>query len=313
MRELQEKTLLYFSNYNITSEVKMQKVLCFGSMNIDHVYQVNHFLRPGETAASLRYDIFPGGKGFNQSIALARAGCTVYHAGKVANDAQFMLDLMAQDKVNTQYLYQTGSSTGHAIIQVDHAGQNCILITAGANGEITRNEIDETLACFSPDDILLTQNEVADVPYLLTQGIARGMRVFWNPSPVPEDKTIPNGLYGLFINEVEGFEFTKQTNPEDIIACLLAAHPDLKIILTLGEQGAMYADATQTVRVPIVPCDAVDTTAAGDTFTGYFIANFEKDLSMAQVLTLACTASSIAVSRPGAAVSVPYAHEVSLG
>ena len=296
----------------VKEDKMMKKVLCFGSINIDYVYGVKEFIRPGETASSLSYDIFPGGKGFNQTIALARAGCKVWHGGRVGQDAQFMLDMMLEDGVDISCIDCTGKTTGHAVIQVNQDGQNCILVASGANGEISCQQIDQVIAQFEKGDILVVQNEVSNVEYLLTAGIQRGLQVYFNPSPVPENLVLPLGLHTLLINEVEGYELTNETEPEKIITLLLTRHPELRIVLTLGESGVIYADKHQQLSHPIFKTEVKDTTAAGDTFTGYYVASVLNQCSLEHTLHNACQAASVAVSRNGAAISIPYAKELSL-
>ena len=143
------------------------KILCFGSCNIDYVYGLKHIVRPGETISAGSMEQFPGGKGLNQSIALAKAGAEVYHAGCVGNDGLILIDTLAEYGVDTSYIKTVDAKTGQAIIQVDDNGENGIFIYQGANIMITEEYIDEVLSDFSSDDILLVQNEISNLRYLL--------------------------------------------------------------------------------------------------------------------------------------------------
>ena len=132
------------------------KVLNFGSLNIDYTYQVDHFVRAGETMSSESLQVFSGGKGLNQSIALSKAGADVWHAGAVgAGDGDFLIEQMKKAGVHTELIEHLDGQTGHAIIQKDPAGQNCILLYGGANQRITKEMVDRVLTQFEADDFLI--------------------------------------------------------------------------------------------------------------------------------------------------------------
>ena len=288
------------------------RVLNIGSMNLDHVYSVDHVVQPGETEASLELQDFLGGKGMNQSVALAKAGVATYQGGMIGPDGQPFLDACAEYGVNADYIRKVSVPTGHAIIQRDKNAQNCILLYGGANQCLTEEYVDEVLADFGADDILLLQNEVNMMPYIVDQAYARGMTIALNPSPFDEKlKAVDMGKISIFLlNEVEGGQITGLTDPDDIIAKLLELYPKARIVLTLGGDGAVYADATQKHYQPIFKVQAVDTTAAGDTFSGYFLAGLCDGMAIPDVLRMSAKASSIAVSRVGAVPSIPYRAEV---
>lgn len=290
----------------------MISILNFGSLNIDHVYHVASFVRPGETVSSLRYDRIPGGKGLNQSVALARAGAHVFHAGKVGSDGKFLVELLRQDGVNTDWVAENGSVTGHACIQVDENGQNCIVLHGGANREITADEVRQVLDAFHAGDWLVLQNEISCLPEIIQAAAERGLVIVLNPSPITPDllKMDLSPVSYLLLNETEGKDLTGETQPQKITAALLGRYPDLKIVLTLGGDGALYADAASSVSVPACSVQAVDTTAAGDTFTGYFIAAVSAGEPVREALIRASQAAAIAVSRPGASISIPNKQEL---
>ena len=288
------------------------KLLDFGSLNIDHTYQLPHLVRPGETLASDSYHKSEGGKGFNQAVALAKAGQEVYLAGAIGQDGLFLRDYLQELGVHTEHLCVLDAPTGHAMIQLDTEGQNCIILFGGTNGMITEAMIDEVLADFGAGDYLLLQNEISHVDSIICAAHAKGMHIILNPSPMsPELLTWPLELVEWFIlNEIEGADITGKTQPEEMLDELLRRYPACHVVLTLGERGSVYADAAQRIDQSIVTAHTVDTTAAGDTFTGYFIHALLQGEAIQQALKTAACASAITVSRPGAGRSIPAAEEV---
>ena len=293
------------------------KVLCFGSLNIDYVYSVPHFVKAGETLSSSSLNIYSGGKGLNQSIALARAGIEVYHAGAIGTDGMFLLEELKKSGVNTQYVKILNDiKTGHAIIQTNTEGNNSILLYGGANQQITKAQIDETLKNFSKGDALVIQNEINQLPYLVEQAKAKGLVVVLNPSPMHENlfQLLPYVDY-LILNEIEASQFlnlkeNEIQDPAQMAKNLNLKIPKTKIILTMGENGSLYFDGKELVRQEAEKVDVVDTTAAGDTYTGYFLAGILKGESLEWSMKLATKASAISVTRHGAAPSIPKLDEV---
>ena len=288
------------------------KVINIGSMNLDHVYSVDHIVQPGETQASTDMNIFLGGKGMNQSIALAKAGVEVYHGGMIGKDGQIFIQACEEYGVHADYIQKLECKTGHTIIQIDKEAQNCILLYGGANERLTEEYVDEVLSHFTEEDILLLQNEVNQIPYIVDKAYEKGMQIALNPSPYNEKlSAVDMSKISIFLlNEIEGNQVTGFTKPDDIIAEMLKRFPKAKIVLTLGKDGAVYAEGEERVYQPIFKVKAVDTTAAGDTFTGYFLAGLIEGLPMPEVLKRSAKASSIAVTRNGAVPSIPYRNEV---
>ena len=288
------------------------KILNIGSLNLDYVYSVDHIVQPGETEASGGMNVFLGGKGINQSMALAKAGACVYHGGLIGEDGQAFLDACKEYGVHADYIRKVDGKSGHAIIQIDKNAQNCILLYGGANQRLTEAYVDEVLQEFSQGDILLLQNEVNLLPYIVDKAYEKGLQIALNPSPFNEklDAVDMTKISIFLLNEVEGSQITGLTAPDEIIAKMLSLFPHAKIVLTLGKDGAIYADGEKKVFQPIFPVKAVDTTAAGDTFTGYFLAGLAEGLPTENVLKMSAKASSIAVTRPGAIPSIPYRAEV---
>lgn len=288
------------------------KVLNIGSMNLDHVYTVDHIVEPGETQSSTQLQLFLGGKGMNQSVALAKAGVEVYQGGMIGADGGVFLDACWEYGIHADYIRTVDARTGHAIIQIDKNAQNCILLYGGANQSLTEAYVDEVISQFDQGDILLLQNEVNLLPYIVDRGYAQGMKIVLNPSPFDDKlKAVDMTKISLFLlNEIEGYQLTGCREPDAIIDSIRERFPHAAVVLTLGSDGAVYADQSCKHFQPIFPVKAVDTTAAGDTFTGYFIAGLAQGMEIPDILRMSAKASSIAVSRAGAVPSIPYRNEV---
>ena len=289
------------------------KILNFGSLNIDHVYQVPHMVRPGETLSSSSLNHFAGGKGANQSVALAKAGLDVWHAGKIGGEGAWLAELLEKYSVHTEYIQKYDGPTGHTIIQITPEGQNSIILFGGGNQSITREEIDSTLANFSEGDYLVLQNEINLMPEILKAARERGMVICLNPAPF--DQTIltwPLDVVDLLVvNEIEAQELAGREGAfQEILDELVGKYPDMEILMTVGKQGAYFGNKEERIHVPIVDSPVVDTTAAGDTFFGYFLASRIKGMSVKESMERATRASAITVSRPGAMDSIPLAYEL---
>ncbi len=289
------------------------KFLNFGSLNLDFVYDVEHFVRPGETISSAALNTFSGGKGLNQSVALSRAGAQTYHGGCIGKDGQILLDGLRAAGADVSFVRVLKSCrTGHAIIQVDPSGQNCILLFGGANQAVTDVQIEETLSRFGAGDFLLLQNEINGLEQLMEKAAEKGIRIAFNPSPIDgKISQLPLEKVEFFLlNEIEGAALGGGNRPEEILEGLKKRYPKAKIVLTLGKEGALYFDGEKTFFQPIFPVKVMDTTAAGDTFTGYFLEAVSRGLPGDVCLKRAAAASAIAVSRKGASPSIPDGAEV---
>lgn len=288
------------------------KIFNFGSLNIDRVYAVDHFVRPGETLTSSAYNEFAGGKGLNQSIALARAGAEVYHVGKIGPDGMFLKQLLLDTGVNVSLLRNSDGPTGHAIIQVNSGGENSILLYGGANREITSSEIQDALDNAGPGDWILLQNETSGVAEIILSAAQRGLNVMFNPAPMtPDVLDMPlDRLQWLIVNEIEGEMISGQKKQQKTIDTILAKFPAISLILTLGSKGVHFANATERLFVPAIKVTPVDTTGAGDTFVGYFLSQLVTGASIKECLTLSSKASALCVTRQGAAQSIPTPKEL---
>jgi ribokinase len=290
------------------------KIVNFGSMNIDYVYHVEHFIQAGETLNSLSLEKHCGGKGLNQSIALAKAGAKVYHAGMIGLDDEILKEALSANGVDLTYLNECGKSTGHAIIQVNQEGQNCILLYSGSNYAFQKAYIDDVLKGFEGNDLVVLQNEINEIPYIMRKAHQQGLKIAFNPSPInAELADYPLETVDWFIlNEIEGEALTGKEKPSEIVGELLVRYPSAAIILTLGQKGVLYQDRFKTESFGVYQVDTVDTTAAGDTFTGYFLAGIVKGMDTGNILKWASAAAALAVSQKGAADSIPSWYETNM-
>ncbi len=306
------------------------KILNFGSLNIDYVYRVAHILQPGETLKAGEMEVFPGGKGLNQSIAAARAGAEVYHAGMVgAEDGGFLLDVCRENQVNTDYIRRAEGKSGHTIIQVDDNAQNSILLYGGGNRKITEDFIGEVLAGFGKGDILVLQNEINLLDVVIDRAYEKGMKIVLNPSPFDEglDGCDLSKVSVFLVNEIEAGLLAGGNgedregsgkgceNGEDganLVDKILKKYPGAQAVVTMGAQGAFYGQGSFRHFQRSFPVKAVDTTAAGDTFTGYFVYGMTKGEAIEVIMERAAMAAAVAVSRKGAVPSIPKREEIKM-
>jgi ribokinase len=288
------------------------RILNFGSINIDRVYRVPHIVRPGETLSGTSLSTFAGGKGNNQSIALARAGTPVFHAGAVGPDGAWIVRDLQSAGADVQFVRTVTEPTGHAIIQVADSGENSIVLFPGANRTVTPQVIRDTIAHFGKGDILLLQNEINAIPEIMEAAHKAGMRIWFNPAPFDNavaDYPLPL-VDCLIVNEIEAAGLAATGTAGPAMDSLARQFPRADILMTLGSRGATLRHGTREWSVPAPAVKAVDTTAAGDTFIGYYAAASLRNHSPEQCLVLACKAAAIAVTRRGAAASIPEAREV---
>jgi len=288
------------------------RIVNFGSLNLDYVYYVDHIVLPGETISSTDLSVFCGGKGLNQSIALSLAGTAVFHAGLIGEDGDPLLEKCKKHGVMTQFIKKSSTRSGNAIIQVSKSGQNSIVLFGGANRQNTKEFIDEVLCSFEEGDYVLLQNEMNLTDYIIEQAYVKKMNIVLNPSPYNESlgKCDLKKVSYFLLNEVEGMQITGENEAEKILSAMLEKFPGAKIVLTLGKLGVMYSDCEKSAVHGIYDVNVVDTTAAGDTFTGYFLASILAEKSVEEALRLASIASSLSVSRKGAVDSIPKISEV---
>ena len=285
----------------------MAKVLCFGSLNIDYIYQVPHFVGAGETLSALSRQRLAGGKGLNQAVALSRAGAETYMAGSVGEDGDFLLETLRQAGVDISLVRQMEGNTGTAVIQRDGAGENCILLHGGANRCITEEQVQETLEHFAPGDWLVLKNEISCLPLLLEEGRKRGMQVVFNPSPMEPDLL---GLHlekvhCLVLNQVEGRQLLggEAQEEEALRRGLEAWFQGDTLVLTLGSRGAWCLHQGEWAFQKAFSVPVVDTTGAGDAFTGFFVASRMMGQSIPEALEKAAWAAAQTIQHPGGAAA----------
>ena len=281
-------------------------IVNFGSINIDHVYRVPYFVQAGETLSATDYSKGLGGKGLNQSVALQRAGADVTHVGCIGADDVWLREQLRDLKINA---IEIDVPTGHALIQVNPDGENCIVLFAGANHSLSVEMIDAQLA---RDDVqwVLLQNETNLVEEIIAKSHAAGKKIAFNPAPchaglarLPFDK-----IDTLVVNEIEAVQLT---GAADLAAALTALRSrGCNVVLTMGGDGVRYLGAAGEFFVPAQKVEVVDTTAAGDTFVGYYLAGLMQGLTVPQALQQASKAAAITVSRLGASSAIPFLNEI---
>ncbi len=283
------------------------KVLNFGSINKDFIYSVNDFVNPGETISSIKYNIKIGGKGLNQSVAISKAGQKIYHAGIINIDDTFILDKLKKWNVNCENILIGDNPTGHAIIQVDKKGENSIIIHGGANDDVDIKFIESVLSKFNSGDILVLQNEIKNIKEIIKRAHHKKMKIVFNPAPFNK-KILSydlNKISTLILNQTEGEALSKEKKPDNILKVLNSKFKNTEIILTLGEKGSIYSFKDQLFKIEAHRADTVDTTGAGDTFIGYYVAGLISGMNKKENLNRASEAAAIATTKIGGAESIP--------
>ena len=284
------------------------KILNFGSINKDFVYLVENFVQSGQTISSKKYEVFLGGKGLNQSVALSHSGANIYHAGCINKNDDPIIIQLNKWGVNTDNIIKVEDPTGHAIIQVNDQGENSIIIHGGANHTISSEQIENTLNKFNSGDILVLQNEINKIDEVINRGYEIGMKIFLNPAPFT--KEIINypleKLDTLIFNESEGFGLSSGGKEKtEILKYLSKKYPNTKLLLTLGRKGSVYSYNNKVIEIPANKVSSIDTTAAGDTYIGYFISSYYKNNEVKVSMEIASKAASISTTKMGGAISIP--------
>ncbi|RBP85677.1 ribokinase [Marinomonas rhizomae] len=292
----------------------------FGSINLDHLYQLDHFVRPGETIASSSYQCLLGGKGANQSVALAKAGADVKHVGAIHHSDQTVIDQLESFGVDTGLINRIDVPTGHAIIQLTKEAENSIILYQGANHALTEEQVDQVLSQANAGDWVLLQNETNLIEYIMRKAQENQLKVAFNPAPMDAEltKQVLAFVDLLIVNEVEAMDLIGTTDIDSTIAAFPTAYPDMAVLMTLGKAGVCYftgkesdqENTEEMLSVKAFSVEAVDTTAAGDTFIGFCLFSLMNGEDMTQAITRACAASAICVTRLGAAVAIPTQDEV---
>jgi ribokinase len=283
------------------------KILNFGSINKDLVYNVEDFVKPGETISSRDYGLYLGGKGLNQSVAISKSGSEVYHAGCINKSDHSIISDLKKWGVNTDYINKIDEATGHAIIQINQDGENSIIIHGGANNCVEKDQIDMVLSNFNEGDYILLQNEINSVNEIIEKAHKKGLRIFFNPAPYSSavNNYSIEKVNTLIYNETEGQRLSGKKDDNEIIKTLSNKYPNTRQILTLGERGSIYSFDKNTIKVKAESVKTIDSTAAGDTYIGYYISSLSKKISVEQSMKIASQAASIATTIVGGANSIP--------
>lgn len=279
-----------------------------GSVNIDHFYKLAHFPEPGETLSALDHTLGLGGKGMNQSVAAAKAGAEVFHVGAIGKSDGWVRERIEGYGVNCKYLREVDEETGHAVIYVDAAGENTIVLAPGANvqqdSEFVVNAIDQATST----DTLLLQNETNLQPPAATFALVKGMRVIYSAAPfsIEAVKDIIPDLSMLVMNAVEASQLSSE------MGVSLEQIPVPQIMVTLGSKGAMWRsnETGEVIEVTSPKVTPVDTTAAGDTYIGYVAAGLDLGMPIKAAMEWATQAAALKVTRAGTADAIPSADEV---
>lgn len=292
----------------------MARIITLGSLNLDFTYQLPKPLEIGETLSSLSYRCGAGGKGANQSIAAARAGAEVFHAGRIGSDGTLLRRTLAESGVKLDFLEEVETPTGHAVVLINDAGDNSIVLYGGANRTIDDAFIDRVVAAACPGDILLLQNEVSDIGYAMKAGKKAQMRIAFNFAPFDPELApkLPLSLCDyLFLNRIEAGGIAGKSEVEEILETLARRFPETELVLTLGPEGAIaLTPAGERFHADSPRVEVVETTAAGDTFIGYYLAGILDGLKPGKALERACRAAALCCSRAGAAESIPTRAEL---
>lgn len=298
---------------------KKPKIVVIGSVNMDLVIECERLPKPGETITGQDCATIPGGKGANQAVAAARLGADVYMVGRVGNDefGRVLRNGLEKNGVNTHYLKTTpGVASGTAMIVVQKGGENSIILSPGANGKVTPNDVQAALPVIRNADAVLLQLEIPSSAVLRAVKLCQkhGVMSVLDPAPAPKSG-LAQGLYRVDVmspNQTEAAAILKSRNttPELITRCLLEKGTG-HVVLKLGKRGSMHADRTGVItHVKGFKIRPVDTTAAGDSFTAGLAVARAEGLSWADALRFANACGAIACTRFGAQPSLPRRSEV---
>ena len=277
-----------------------------GSINADLVYAVPHIPEPGETLSSTDRATFMGGKGANMSVAIARAGSRINHIGALGPDGDWAQKRLLEYGVDTQHIAQVDTATGHAIIMVDEHGENAILLHAGANGEVPQTALQTALSEAQTGDWFVTQNETNLQRTGASLAKKMGLKVAYAAAPFSAERVqaVLEHLDFLILNEVEAAQLTEAT-------CKTPNALGVRdVVVTLGGDGADWFGPEGKQHFDALPVTPIDTTGAGDTFTGYLLAGLDQGMPMAQAINMATKAGALMVTRKGTADVIPDLSEV---
>ena len=281
-------------------------IFVLGSINIDTVYRVPELPRPGETVSGTLDSVGLGGKGANQAVALARAGARVRLVGAIGHGTDWVCDTLAQAGIDLSDLRRVDAPTGQAMICIDQAGENTIVIIAGANHWITPDQVTHSLKGARQGDWLLLQNETNLGPETAKLARRAGLKVCYSAAPFSAAvvREVLPFTDLLVVNEIEDRMIA------DLIPDAAALSPGLASVVTMGKEGAIWRQGEHNIHVPAFPVTPTDTVGAGDTFLGFLLAGIERGETIETAMRKASAAAAIKISRRGAATMIPRLDEV---
>jgi ribokinase len=281
-------------------------VFNLGSINIDYVYRLSRSPLPGETLAADSFERGLGGKGANQSVAVAQAGGQVVHVGAIGSQSDWTIDKLQDAGVDVRHVAKVQTATGHAVIYVDQDAENSIVLFPGANDQIEMSHVSQALIEAKSGDWFLLQNETSTGPSAAKLAHEKGLKVCYSAAPFSIGAVAEVLPYTslLIVNEIEYQQLLEQLpNAKQILSAM-------ELIVTYGSKGAIYAHGKIKIEVAAHRCEVVDTTGAGDTFLGYTLALLDRGQTVEQAMKLASAAAAIQVSRKGAADAIPALTDV---
>jgi ribokinase len=289
------------------------KILNFGSINIDLIFRVDHIVAPKETISSSSLVQSSGGKGANQSVAVAKCSLAeIYHAGLIGPEGLWLKEKLNSYNVDTTYIKQIEEPTGQAIIQLDKKGQNSIVLYGGANQKFTKKWIDEVLEDFPANNWIMIQNETNHLDYIIDKAKEKNHKICFNPAPFDNSFfSLPiNKIDLLIVNEIEAEQAIGESGVVVALNQLANKYQGTTIVITCGSDGVLYSANGNTGTFGTWKVPVVDTTAAGDTFIGYFLASYLKYDDIDKAIELASRASNITIMNKGAIDTIPTLNQL---
>ena len=304
------------------NKVTMKKLVVIGSSNMDLVVSTEHFPLPGQTVMGKKFMTNFGGKGANQAVAASLLGGDVTFICKVGNDnyGREMIEKFQKDGIDTQYVTATDqAATGIAVITVDANGENTIVVASGANGLLTSEDIRNAEPAISQADVLLMQLETPIEPLCTAAQMAhkKGKYVILNPAPAPKTP-LPSDLLRhidlIIPNETEATSITGVEIP-DLQSAERALEALKKMgakdaMITLGEKGVLAYEDGKVKLFPACKVQAIDTTAAGDTFCGALSVAICQGQGMKEAIAFANKAAAYTVQHEGAQCAMPHLNDL---
>ena len=297
----------------------MKNICVIGSLNMDLVVNVDTMPKPGQTIIGSNFKEVPGGKGANQAVAMARLNGNVTMIGKVGEDGfgQTLINSLKNDKVDTTYIQTAKGATGVALITVDKNAQNSIVVSPGANFEVKEDDIDNNIEAIKNSDIVVLQLETPlnTIKYALNEAKELNKYTILNPAPAVklDDEIIKNiDLLTPNETELEIISGVSIETEEDIqkASQIMIEKGVKELIVTLGSKGSLYINKEKSMFKKAYKVEAVDTTAAGDSYTGALAVALSQDKGMEEAMDFASKVGALSVLKEGAQSSLPTLEDV---